>query len=134
AGHSSAATLALLIAEHEPRVKACAAYAPVTDVEARLAPAIPELERAIPGYGEFIRASSPKTHADKVKCPVFLFHARDDSNVPVGQTTAFAALLKKSNPQVTLVTPRTGGHSAAMMREGIPKAIEWLRGVQQANR
>src|SRR5262249_51971365 len=58
AGHSSAATLALLVAEHEPRIKTCAAYAPVTDVEARLAEVIPQLDRALPGYREFLRSSS----------------------------------------------------------------------------
>ena len=35
AGHSSAATFALLFAEHEPRVKGCIAYAPLADLFAR---------------------------------------------------------------------------------------------------
>ena len=34
AGHSSAGTLALLLAENEPRIKKCAAFAPRSDVEA----------------------------------------------------------------------------------------------------
>ena len=99
AGHSSAATLALLVAEHEPRIKACAAYAPVTDVEARLAKIAPQLDNAIPGYAKFLRFSSPKTAADKLKCPVFLFHAQDDSNVPIRETADFAKLVKKTNPR-----------------------------------
>src|SRR5207249_2157891 len=81
AGHSSAGTLALLVAEHEPRIKACVAFAPCTDLETRLRPVTPRLEKAIPGYKDFIRTSSPKTNADKLKCPVFLFHAKDDNNV-----------------------------------------------------
>ncbi len=131
AGHSSAATLALLVAEHEPRIKACAAYAPATDVEARLAKVTPQLDRAIPGFAEFIRFSSPKTQADKLKCPVFLFHAKDDQNVPVGQTTDFAALVKKTNSNVTLVTSPNGGHYDSMIRQGLPKGIEWFRKVQK---
>jgi dipeptidyl aminopeptidase/acylaminoacyl peptidase len=127
AGHSSAATLALLVAEHDARIKACAAYAPCTDVEARLAPGLADLNRALPGYGEFIRFSSPKTHADKLKCPVFLFHAKDDTNVPVSQTTDFAAQVKKSNPNVTLVVVPRGGHYESMLDEGIPKGIAWLK-------
>jgi dienelactone hydrolase len=127
AGHSSAATLALLVAEHEPRIKGCLSYCGVPDVETRLARAIPQLERAIPGYRDFIRFSSPKTHVEKLKCPVFLFHARDDTNVPVSQTTTFAALLKRTNPDVTLDTSARGGHYQSMINAGIPKGIAWMR-------
>ena len=83
AGHSSAATLALLFAEHEPRIKACVAYAPCTDVESRLAQATAFLDQSVPGYRNFLRASSPKTHVAALKCPTFLFHAQDDTNVPL---------------------------------------------------
>lgn len=134
AGHSSAATLALLAAEHEPRIKACAAYAPATDVESRLAPIIPSLDSALPGYREFIRFSSPQTHADKLKCPVFLFHAKDDSNVPVRDSTDFAALLRKTNAQVTLVTTPSGGHYDSMIHEGIPKGIAWFQRMEKERR
>ena len=115
------------MAEHEPRIKACAAYAAVTDVEVRLAQAIPDLERKMPGYKEFLRFSSPRTHADKLKCPLFLFHAQDDSNVPISQTTSFAELVKKTNPDVTLATTPRGGHYDSMIREGIPRGIAWLQ-------
>jgi dipeptidyl aminopeptidase/acylaminoacyl peptidase len=134
AGHSSAATLALLVAEHEPRIKACAAYAPATDVEARLAAVAPTLDRSLPGYREFLHSSSPKTHADKLKCPVFLFHAEDDRNIPIRDTTDFATLVKKTNSHVTLSTTRKGGHYDSMIREGVPKGIEWLRQELQGNR
>lgn len=127
AGHSSAATLALLVAEHEPLIKACAAYAPVTDVEVRLAKIGPALERALPGYGDFLRFSSPKTHADKLQCPVLLFHAKDDNNVPISQSTDFAAQVRKTNPHVTLLTTARGGHYDSMLREGIPKGIQWFQ-------
>jgi dienelactone hydrolase len=127
AGHSSAATLALLAAAHDPRIKACAAYAPVADVEKRLAAQLTALDKVIPGYKEFIRASSPKTHADKLKCPIFLFHAKDDRNVPVRETTDFAEQLKKTNPAVTLVIAARGGHAESMIVEGMPKGIEWLK-------
>src|SRR5262249_45759290 len=127
AGHSSAATLALLEAEHEPRIKACVAYAPVTDVESHLGQAIPGLERAVPGIKNFIQFSSPKTHADKLKCRVFLFHAQDDGTVPIRHSTDFAAHVKGTNQDVTLITTAKGGHYISMLREGIPKAITWLQ-------
>jgi dienelactone hydrolase len=131
AGHSSAATLALLAAEYEPRIKACAAYAPATDVPGRLAAAIGMLEEKLPGYRDFLGLSSPNTHPEKLKCPAFLFHARDDGNVPVAQTEQFAALVRKTNPQVTLVIARRGGHYESMMNEGIPKGIAWLKGLKE---
>jgi dipeptidyl aminopeptidase/acylaminoacyl peptidase len=127
AGHSSAGTLALLVAEHEPRIKACVAYAPVTDVEARLAPVIATLDHQIPGYRSFLHESAPKTHAAKLKCPVFLFYATDDSNVPPSQTTDFAAQLKATNSAVTVESVAHGGHYESMIRDGIPKGIAWLR-------
>jgi dipeptidyl aminopeptidase/acylaminoacyl peptidase len=66
-----------------------------------------------------------------LKCPVFLFHTEDDQNVPIRQSTDFAALLEKTNPQVTLVTTPHGGHYNSMIREGIPRGIEWFQGLRQ---
>src|SRR5262249_55038981 len=89
AGHSSAGTLALLVAEHDPRIKACVAYAPCTDVEARLHGVSLSLENSQPGYKDFLHNSSPRTHAAKLKCPLFLFHAEDDHNVSIRESKAF---------------------------------------------
>src|SRR5205823_10412699 len=102
-------TLALLVAEREPRIKACAAFAAVTDVEARIMTVAPGITTSIPGYREFLRHRSPKTHAAKLKCPLFLFHANDDRNVFVRETTDFAVLVKKTNPNVKLVIVPRGG-------------------------
>ena len=130
AGHSSAATLALLVAEHDPRVKACVAYAPATDVPARLGPqAVSQVSRQVPGFKEFVERCSPRTHLAKLQCPVFLFHATNDRNVPVAESVTFANDLKKTNPKVKLVTPPTGGHYNAMIQQGIPQAIAWLKGL-----
>jgi dipeptidyl aminopeptidase/acylaminoacyl peptidase len=94
-------------------------------------PALPVLERAIPGFAEFIRFSSPKTHVDKLKCPVFLFHAQDDNVVPYQQSAEFAERLKNVNQQVTFVSTPQGGHYDSMIREGVPKAIDWLKKLPQ---
>jgi dipeptidyl aminopeptidase/acylaminoacyl peptidase len=126
AGHSSAGTLALLVAAHDPRIKACAAYAPCTDVEKRLAQLTPMLDSSIPGYRDFLHFSSPKNHVDTLTCPVFLFHAIDDNNVRIGETTEFATNLKKTNSQVVQVTAAHGGHYDSMVHDGMPKGIAWL--------
>lgn len=129
AGHSSAATLALLAAEHEPRLKGCIAYAPATDVVARLNDVIsnPAASRALPGVADFAKQSSPLTHVSKIGCPVFLFHAADDSNVPVSDSRRFADLLKANGKAVTYVEVPTGDHYDSMIQKGIPTAIPWLK-------
>ncbi len=129
AGHSSAATLALLVAEYEPRVKACVAYAPCTDVASRVAQFTPLLERNQPGYADFLTFSSPKTHPEQLTCPLFLFHAQDDNNVPFAETNRFYDAVRKTNPRATLVKVARGGHFDPMIREGIPKAIAWLKAL-----
>jgi hypothetical protein len=54
AGNGTAGTLALLCAAHEPRVKGCIAYAPVTDVEAYVGEFIDELPpKKFRGLAEF---------------------------------------------------------------------------------
>ena len=133
AGHSSAATVALLVAEHDPRVKACVAYAPAVDVSRRLGPrTIDMVSRQIGGFREFVERISPRTQMDKLQCPVFLFHARNDKNVPVAQSVQFYNDLKKTNPKVKFVEPPTGDHYPGMIKQGIPQAIAWLKALGKA--
>lgn len=132
AGHSSAATLSLLVAEHEPRIRGCVAFAPVTDVAARLAPVKRTLAARLSGFEQFLTQSSPMTHAANLKCPLFLFHARDDANVPSSESLRFSQEVQKTNAQVTLVQVPSGGHYDSMIREGIPQAIRWLQGISSA--
>ncbi len=127
AGHSSAATLSLLLAEKEPRIAACVAYAPVTDVVQRVQPLLRSLSAAIPGFTEFISDHSPQTHAHLLKCPLFIFHARDDNVVPFGQTERFVQKVQSVNPRVKFVAVNRGGHHQSMIDQGIPQAIRWLQ-------
>jgi dipeptidyl aminopeptidase/acylaminoacyl peptidase len=131
AGHSSAATLSLLAAANDPRINGCIAYAPCTDVEKRLGEASGALGGAIFGFRSFVTHSSPKNNTATLKCPVLLFHATDDSNVPVTETIAFAEQLKKTNPNVTLVRVPSGNHYDSMIQQGIPTGIRWLKGLKQ---
>lgn len=129
AGHSSAGTLALLAAEHEPRLAGAIAYAPATDVKSRLAELaeVPFMGMLYPKLKEFVTQSSPDTHIDDLKTPVFLFHAKDDSNVPFADSQTFADALKQQGKDVTFESTPTGDHYDAMTSDGIPKAIEWLK-------
>jgi dipeptidyl aminopeptidase/acylaminoacyl peptidase len=129
AGHSSAAVLALQAAEHDPRIAACAAYAPATDLQTRLGGGLSQLERVEPGITEFLASISPLTGADKLRCPLYLFHADDDANVPLSDNEKFAEVVRKTNPKVDFVRVPTGDHYDSMIQQGIPGAIKWFKSL-----
>jgi dienelactone hydrolase len=127
AGHSSAATHALLVAANEPRVKGVIAYAPATDIEKFLGENLEIFDEYVSGLKEFLTRSSPINNTEKIKVPVFLFHAKDDSTVSIKITEDFAEKLKKTNSDVTLIKAERGDHYFSMINQGIPKGIEWLK-------
>lgn len=129
AGHSSAATLAIQVAENEPRIAACAAYAPVTNFQERIGAGLTQLEPVEPGITDFLNSISPITQVDKLRCPFFLFHADDDSNVPLSDNEQFAALARKANSKVTFVRVPTGEHYDSMIKQGVPRAITWFKSL-----
>jgi dipeptidyl aminopeptidase/acylaminoacyl peptidase len=126
-GHSSAGAHALLMASQDPRIKACVAYAPVSEVVDRFNPkAMATLSKRIDGFADFIAWSSPDRHLDTLKCPVFIFQAKDDDVVPVAMNIDFQMKLAQTNKKVTLKLVDKGGHFQAMLDQGIPAAIQWL--------
>jgi len=133
AGHSSAGRLSLLLAESDPRIAACIAYAPVTDVERRVKAIVPDagryLEANLPGFRDFLRASSPILQVQQLRCPVFLFHSEADGRIDIAESDAFFAALSKTNPRVKYVRATRGDHYESMIEEGVPEAIAWLRGL-----
>lgn len=130
AGHSSAATVALLVAAREPRIKACVAFAPATDLESDEElgkQAITTLDGVVPGFADWVRRTSPFTNAPRLRCPLFLFHADDDSTVSVNESARFAEAVRRTNPDVIFRRVQTGGHYESMIRQGIPLAVGWLK-------
>jgi len=133
AGHSSAGRVSLLVAEREPRIAACIAYAPVSDAERRseeiAGDATRFLESEVPGFREFLKESSPIRQVDHLHCPTFIFHSEGDTRIPIAESDAFVAQLKQRNNSVTYVRTSHGGHYDSMIEEGVPKAISWLREI-----
>lgn len=125
AGHSSAGTMAMLFAENEPRLKGCVAYAPAIDLEKRFGPSGVQAVQRI-GLGDLLTRYSPKQNESSLHCPLFLFHARDDSNVPAADSEACAQRLEQMGKSVTFVAVPTGDHYQSMLAQGIPRAIAWL--------
>lgn len=122
AGHSSAGRVALVVAANEPRIKACIAYAPDSDFEE----AAKELDSQLSDATEYFRSFSPVACAAKIRCPVFLFHARDDTVIAYQDSEKLAGLLKQAGTRVHYQVVATGDHHASMIREGVPGAISWL--------
>lgn len=128
AGHSSAGTVSLLLASQESRLAGAIAYAPICNMERRLSRYINDatVTRALPSLPEFVRATSPLNYAPIFKTPLFVFHARDDSNEPYVNTQEFVEALRTSGKNVEFVTAEHGNHYQSMIEEGIPAAIRWI--------
>ncbi len=104
------------------------AYAACSDVPGRLRAFLNAgASKVLPGLPDFVIQSSPSTHLDRISCPVFLFHAADDSNLPIAESRTFRDKLQAAGKNVTLVETPTGDHYDAMIQVGIPQAIEWLK-------
>ncbi len=126
AGHSSAGTMALLFAEHEPRLAGCLAYAPCCDMQRQYPGMRLRVHSgALPGLADFVVQSSPRTHESRLNCPLFLFYAQDDYGA--ADLPDFADRLKQQGKDVTFVVVPAGGHYDSMIREGVPKGIEWIK-------
>ena len=130
-GHSSAGSMALLFAEHEPRLAGCIAYAPCHNVMKRFNDiiGIRGLSLFLPGVVAFSVKISPETHESNIKCPVFLFHAVDDQQTEYDASKAAAVRLAALDKNITFVTADSYGHYDSMLYEGIPKGIQWLNSI-----
>src|SRR5262249_16113791 len=112
----------------EPRIAGCIAYAPATNFGQRIPAALVNaLAAKIPNYKQFLLANSPLNNAPKISCRVFLFHAADDSSIPVAQSENFSRVLKKTNMNVTFFQAKTGDHFDGMIAQGISLAINWIK-------
>ncbi len=128
AGHSSAGTLALMLAATEPRLSRCVAYAPAYDLEQRMADGIndPMTQMLLPGVKQFVQWYSPMNHIGDYQCEMMVFHARDDTNVPFSDANQFVSTMKQQGKEVMFVQANQGGHYTSMIDEGIPAAAAWL--------
>ncbi|MGO9917397.1 MAG: alpha/beta hydrolase family protein [Isosphaeraceae bacterium] len=133
-GHSSAGTLALLIAENEPRVAGCVAFAPAVDLAIKYPPQIQQqLTQTFPPAKRLFAQLNPRTSESDIQCPVFLFYADDDAPF-AGQVHDLAQRLSSAGKTVTAEHVTEGGHYDSMIREGIPRAIYWLMSLPPKSR
>ena len=134
AGHSSAATLSLQIASSTDQFKACVAFAPTVNVPQDFGVALlSSLDRVLPRTAATIRELSPSNRVESFHCPILLFHALDDSTVPPQSILSFKDDLLAHQKSVEYVSVPTGGHYNSMIKEGIPKAISWLKAIDSGS-
>lgn len=129
AGHSSAATVALDLAATDHRIKGVAVYAPCTDIETRLGSNLSTLERIIPGETAFLSRMSPINRVKDFACPVFLFHADDDTNVSLSDNQRFADAMTQAGRLIRFQRVPTGGHYHSMIDQGIGDGIAFFKSI-----
>jgi acetyl esterase/lipase len=123
-GHSSSAVVALNLAAGDNRIRAVCAYAPRTNVEDWWND--PKMDKLVPGFKDFATRKSPLRHASSFNCPVFIFHADDDSMVPLGDNQRFVAVMKGAGKKITFKQVPTGDHYDSMIEQGIPAGIDFM--------
>lgn len=132
AGHSSAGTVALYVAEMEPQVKGCAAFMPPVDVRQTLGlNAMTKIQniKLVEDAGPFVSSISPATYIDRLSKPTFMFLSKDDRSEITRPAESFARKLREGGKDVTLIEIERGGHYQPMLQPGIPLAIEWAKMV-----
>lgn len=131
AGHSSAATLSIMIAQQLPNIKACIAFAPVINLEEYLKEEEETLSLFVPKFKENLIDLSPSLHTNSLTMPVFLFSAKDDDSVnnQISSYSKFISEVKSINRKTKYVEVKSGGHYYSMINDGIPQAITWLKGI-----
>ncbi len=128
AGHSSAANVALLLGAHDDKLRGVAAYN--HDAQGCWTQSPGFLERSgdsDPTFERFCQRSRSASHFGHFKIPAFFFGSKEDTITPAGDVAAAAALLKKSNADVTLKIVDTQDHYQSMTDEGIPAGIAWMK-------
>ncbi len=135
AGHSSAGTVALVLAASDPRVKGAVAYAPAVNLRSFLGlDLVRTITRSIPKAEPFLEYGSPDRRVADFTSPVMLFAARDDNTISPQRVIDFANAMKDAGKTAELLIVESGGHYDAMMREGIPAGVAWLKKIDGAGR
>ena len=127
AGHSSAGTVALLVAANYPMLRGCMIYAAPSDLVQSLDDRSARLyEGAIPDCAQKLKFCSPATHVENIRCPVYVFHSLGDKNVDAQVSQKLADTMTERGQDVETFFPEGANHYGDMMNHGIPKAIDWL--------
>lgn len=127
AGHSSAATLALVLCSKLENLRGCVAYAPDVNPAASRGDVVKVLEPYLPGEAAFIKSVSPIELVSGIRSPVLIFNAANDDVVPVAAISDYVRAAEAQKVKVDRIEVPSGGHYESMIRQGIPAGIAWMR-------
>ncbi len=128
AGHSSAASLTLRLAQVSDIPRAVAAFSPVVDWTERYSKRLKDVSDET---RKFLTESSSLTHAGETKCPVLLTHGTADRMVPLSQSESLAAKLRELKKPCEFVTIPEGDHYYSMLRAGIPLSVAYFSEIRE---
>jgi dienelactone hydrolase len=126
AGSGSGGTLALLMAAHDPRIKGCGVYGPIVKPGYFREKMENKYQKLLPGCLEFLRYHSPGEHTDRIRCPVMIYHHRQDPLATSDDSSIFKKALER---QGVTVKEFADGHGDADFRTidtGRPWAVDAL--------
>jgi acetyl esterase/lipase len=75
---------------------------------------------------EIGREISPINHVAKDNPPTLIVHGDKDTLVPLQQAQIMEAKMKEAGATCELIVKKGGGHDGALVKEYLPKAIEWF--------
>ena len=104
AGDQESGLIALLLAEHDDRLRGCIVTDPITDLVAYYGQQrLDELSVDLAEMSHFAIRHSPITHVDKIRCPVFLAQSKNERRAPREQSMAFAEKLRELSKDVVFL-------------------------------
>ncbi|TWU60766.1 Alpha/beta hydrolase family protein [Rubripirellula tenax] len=122
-GHSSGGKQALLLAQHDERIRGVVAFAPACRMDigskmtmARMQGA--DTQRLI----NEVNRSMPITHASRSKVPMVLFHSRRDQITTSAEVIAFSLVAGKD---AVAIEVKASGHGSVPVA-AFEESIEWL--------
>jgi dipeptidyl aminopeptidase/acylaminoacyl peptidase len=125
-GFSQGGQVALLTAAKDPRLRAVAAYYPVTDV-ARWKTTTTNPD--IPGYVSAVcepggsAARSPLLRSNEISVPVLLVHGDQDTRVPTDQSVLLHAALTQAGRQADLFIVPGAQHGFTAAEEALARPV-----------
>jgi len=86
----------------------------------------PAMAKFLPNLNNYIVSGSPITYISKLRCPVFIAHAKNDDNEPFKGTKDYVDALRKAGGKVDFLELEREGHYEPLLKAAVPKALEWL--------
>lgn len=126
-GHSSASSVAWLLAAHDNRVTGVVSYN--GDGEGcwyQDVGLLTQLSWEWPGLVDFCQTTRPLSYPVNIRLPAYIFGSDDDYVVSGDDVRALAEGMRAGGVVVTEDVGSHGDHYSSMLYTGVPSAIDWM--------